>query len=142
MSTVKLVAIFTENKVGQLEKITQTLADAEINIRWITIATSERFGVVKLLADRCDLAYQQLKDHQFTVSQTEVLAVEVEDSPGGLHRVAKCMAHHGINVENSSGFVWNNRAVLLMEVGDPRQAGEVLKADRLRLLSQEEILAL
>jgi hypothetical protein len=142
MNTVKLVAIFTENKVGQLALITQALAEAQVNIRWITIATSQGFGVVKLLADRCDLAFQQLKKHQFTVSQVEILAIEVEDHPGGLHRVAQCMAAHNINVENSSGFVWNNRAVLLMEVGDPVRAGDLLLKSGLRVLSQEEILAL
>jgi hypothetical protein len=141
MNTVKLVAIFTENKVGQLARITQTLAEAGVNIRWVTIATSEGFGVVKLLADRSDLAFSELKAHQFTVSQVEVLAVEVKDRPGGLHQVAECMAHHGMNVENSSGFIWNHRAVLLMEVDDPVQAGGLLEAQGLRLLSQEELLS-
>jgi hypothetical protein len=141
MSTIKLVAIFTENKVGQLAKITQILTEANLNIRWITIATSEGFGVVKLLADNGELAFQKLHEHNFAVSRVEVLAVEVEDHPGGLHRVAECMAKNRINVENSSGFVWNHRAVLLMEVNDVAQASELIKAQGLRLLSQEEILA-
>jgi hypothetical protein len=76
------------------------------------------------------------------VSLVEVLAIEVEDKPGGLHVVADCLAGNKINVENSSGFVSNNRAVLLIEVQDVAKARQILAKQPLRLLSQEEILTL
>ena len=49
------------------------------------------------------------------------------DKPGALHSVAQCLAAHNINLANTSGFVANNRAILVIEVDDPAQAGEVLK---------------
>jgi len=70
------------------------------------------------------------------------LAIEVEDKPGGLHTVADCLTRNKINVENSSGFVSNNRAVLLIEVQDVAKARQILAKQPLRLLSQEEILTL
>ena len=142
MKTFKLVAVFSENKLGQLTRTTEVLAKAGVNIRWVAIATSDSFGVIKFLADQCDLAFQQLKQHGFTVSLIEVLAIEVQDKPGGLHLVSKCLSDNNINVQNSSGFVSNGRAVLLIEVKDIAQARAVLDKNGLRLLSQEEMLAL
>jgi len=142
MSSVKVVAIFAENKLGQMARITKILADANINIRWMTIATSETFGVLKVLVDKCDLAHQSLKQHGFTVSLVEVLAVEVEDKPGGLYAVADCLTRNKVNVENSSGIIFGKRAVLLIEVKDLAQARQVLEKHKFRLLSQEEMLGL
>jgi hypothetical protein len=142
MSTVKLVAVFSENKPGQLERVTQLLAGSGINIQWVTIATSETFGVIKLLVDRCDAAFNLLKENGFTVSLIEVLAVEVQDQPGGLHTVAEALLRHHINMQNASGFVSNNRAVLLIEVKDLEQAKAAAVTAKLHLLSPEETLRL
>ena len=142
MSAVNLIAVFAENQLGQMARITKVLADAGVNIRWVTIATNERLGVIKFLVDKCDLAYKGLQGKGWTVSLVEVLAIEVEDKPGGLHAVADCLARNQINVENSSGFVSNNRAVLLIEVQDIAGARQILTKQTLRLLSQEEILTL
>jgi hypothetical protein len=142
MKAFKLVAVFSENKLGQLTRTTEVLARAGVNIRWIAIATSDSFGVIKFLADQCDLACEQLKLHGFTVSLIEVLAIEVQDKPGGLHLVSKCLSDNNINVQNSSGFVANGRAVLLIEVKDIAQARSVLEKQGMRLLSQDEMLAL
>ena len=140
MRAVNLIAVFAENKLGQMARITRVLADAGVNIRWVTIATSEKFGVIKFLVDRTDAAYQTLKQNGWTVSLVEVLALEVEDRPGGLHTIADCLARNEINVDNSSGFVSRDRAVLLIEVPDLPHAREILTREKLRLLSPEEIL--
>ena len=142
MSAVNLITVFAENQLGQMARITKVLAAADINIRWGTIATNESVGVIKFLVDKCDLACQSLHQQGWMVSLVEVLAIEVEDKPGGLHVVADCLAGNKINVENSSGFVSNNRAVLLIEVQDVAKARQILAKQPLRLLSQEEILTL
>ncbi len=142
MNPVRLLAIFAENKTGQLTRVTSLLKEANINIRWVTIASSETFGVIKLLVDEPDLAYRQLKHNGLPVSLVEVLAIEVEDKPGGLCAVAGTLSKHNINIENASGYVSNNRAVLLVEVKDPAPARRVLEAEGLRLLPAEVTLRL
>jgi hypothetical protein len=142
MSTVRLVAVFAENKPGQTARITRLLAEANINIRWVTVANSGGFGVMKLLVDQCDLAYQAFKHHGFMASCLEVLAVEVPDTPGTLHAVAECLARQNINLENTSGFVANQRAILIIEVQELARAREVLQQQGLRVLTQEEMLKL
>ena len=142
MSAVKLVAVFAENKLGLMARVTKVLAEAEVNIRWVTIATSGPFGVIKLLVDKCDEAYQRLKQSGFPVSLIEVLAVEVPDKPGGLHAVAQCLSDNRISLDNSSGFVSNGRAVLLIELKDLLPAQPILEGHGLKLLTQREALSL
>jgi len=122
--------------------VTRILADAGVNLRWITIATSERLGVIKILADQGERAFTTLKDQGLAVSLLEVLAVEVEDRPGALHAVVDCLARRQINVENASGYVVQQRAVLLIEVKALAEAQQVLQEQGLRVLSPEEMLRL
>jgi hypothetical protein len=142
MSDVRLVAVFAENKPGQTARITRILAEANINIRWVTIANSGPFGVMKFLVTDCDLAYQAFKHQGFVASLVEVLAVEVPDKPGTLQSVAECLARHDINLENTSGFVAGNRAILVIEVHELPEARSVLAKQGLRVLTQEEMLNL
>lgn len=143
MNTVKLVTVFVENKLGQLARITKVLADAGTNIRWVTLSTSVGFGVMKFVVDQCDQAVQHLKEHGFTVSCVEVLAIEVPDKPGGLNSIADALAKNGINVENASGFVVSphKRAVLLFESHDLAHARQVLLKQGAHLLTQDEMLS-
>ncbi len=142
MDTIRLLAIFAENKTGQLARVTGLLAEANINIRWVGIASSDAFGVVKLLVDDCDVAFRQLKHNGVPVSLVEVLAIEVEDKPGGLFTVARILAENNINVLNASGFVSNNRAVLLIEVAALAQAKDILEKKGLRLVRSDAMLRL
>jgi len=142
MSTVKLVSVFVENKPGQTARITRILTEAGVNICWATIANSGSFGVMKFLVDKCDLAHQRFKQKGLMVSLLEVLAVEAPNQPGALHGVAECLARHKINLDNCSGFVARNRAILLIEVHDLAPARAVLEKHGLRVLTQEEMLKL
>lgn len=144
MSAVRLVAVFVENKPGLLARLTKGLSQDSINIRWVTIATSEKFGVIKFIVDKPDAACQVLRGQGFTVSQVEIVAVEVHDRPGELHAVADNLAQNGINVENASGFVTNThrRAVVIIETNDVARAEQVLKKQGLHILSQEELLTM
>lgn len=139
MKTVVLLAIFAENRAGQLARVTRVLSLAGVNIRWVTIATTDAFGVVKLLVDRTDLAYERLKEDGLPVSRIEMIAIDVEDKPGGLLRVADCLARNRINIENASGFVSDNRAVLLIETKEPATAAGILESQSLHLLTQADI---
>ncbi|HOX55816.1 MAG TPA: acetolactate synthase [Candidatus Paceibacterota bacterium] len=142
MSAVNLVAVFVENKPGQTARITRMLADAGVNLSWLTVANSGSFGVMKFLVDQRDLAVRTLKEKGVMVSLLEVLAVEVPNQPGSLQAVADLLGRSNINLENCSGFVANNRAILIIEVPALSQACPILEQKGFRLLTQEEMLRL
>jgi hypothetical protein len=142
MNPVQLLAVFAENKPDQLARVTAALASAHLNIHWIGIADVQKFGVIRFLVDRTDLAFDTLKQHGFTVSRVEVLAVEVEDCPGALHIVAKTLSAAGISLNNCSGFVFGRRAILLLETTNLELAAQTLAHHGLTILSETEILRL
>lgn len=142
MSAVNLLAVFVENKPGQTARITRLLADAKVNLCWLTIANSGSFGVMRFLVDQRDAAVRALKENGVMVSLVEALAVEVPDQPGSLQVVADLLGRSNINLDNCSGFVAHNRAVLIIEVHQIAQASAVLQQQGFRLLTQEEMLQL
>ena len=142
MSSLNLVAVFVENKPGQTARVTKTLADAGVNIDWVTIANSGSFGVMKFLVDKCDLAVRSIKAEGLMVSLLEVLAVEVDNKPGALQSVTALLARNSINLDNCSGFVANNHAILVIEAHELARARAVLQKEGLRLLTQGEMVKL
>jgi hypothetical protein len=140
MKTMKLLAVFVENKPGQTARITKILADAGVNLCWVTIANSGSFGVMKFLVDKLEAAAQALREKGMMVSFLEVLAIEVPHQPGALQSIAEALGNNNINLANCSGFVANNRAILVIEVHELAQAKAVLEKMGLRLLDQDEML--
>lgn len=142
MNIVKLIAVFSQNKPGEVTRVTKVIADAGASIRWVTIVGNGTFGVMKFLVDRCEPAMAALKQKGAAVNYIEALAIEVKDRCGALLAVAECLARHDINLENTSGFVANDRAILVLEVQNPAEASKFLQKEGHRVLSQEEILHL
>ena len=139
MNDVKLVAAFAENKPGQVAHFTKILASANINIRWLAVASTGPFGVMKFLVSDPEMACQALKHEGFVAKLVDALAIEVPDKPGGLHAVADCLAGHNINLDNASGFIANNRAIMVLEVPDVAKARDVLQKQGFRVLTQKEL---
>ena len=139
MNDVRLVAVFAENKPGQVAHFTRILANANINIRWLAVASTGPFGVMKFLVNEPEMAYQALKHEGFVAKLVEALAVEVPDKPGGMHAVADCLARHNINLDNASGFIANNRAIMVIELPNAALAGEILQQQGLRVLTRKEL---
>ena len=131
-----------ENKPGQTARITKILAEAGVNLCFVTIANSGSFGVMKFLVDKLDPAVTALRQKGVMVSLLEVVAIEVPDQPGALCAVAEVLGQNNINLANCSGFTTRNRAILVIEVQELAQARAVLEKQGLRLLTQEEMLRL
>lgn len=138
------ITVFAQNKPGRIEKVTRVLEDAGVNIRAITIATSDSFGIIKLLVDAPGRAYESLSAAGLSVYQREIIAVLMDDSPGGLHRIAEILGGEGINIEGAYGFVVEDKkqAVLVIEVEKIPEATGLLRARGLATLTDEEIYAL
>lgn len=142
MSATSLLAVFVENKPGQTARITKILADANVDLRWVTIANSGSFGVMKFLVDKLEAGLQALRDKGLMVSLLEVLVVEIPNRPGALQSVADLLGRNEVNLANCSGFVANNRAILILEVQELALARSVLEKAGLRPMTQEEMLRL
>ncbi|AAB89585.1 MULTISPECIES: ACT domain-containing protein [Archaeoglobus] len=135
---VKQISVFVENKPGRLAAVTEVLMKHNINIRAFTIADAGDFGIIRMVVDKTDEAYQALKEAGFTVRLTNVLAVEVEDKPGALHRIAKALGDAGVNIDYVYAFTSEkHKALIIFRVDDREKAKEVL--EKLGVLFKGEI---
>ena len=123
------LSIFAENKPGRLAKVTGILKKGKINIRAITISTSDAFGVINALVDDPEGARALLEGEGLTVSLKEVIAVVIEDRPGGLDSLIQLLFEQGINIENAYGFVLESRkkAVFVVDVDQLEQTQKILR---------------
>lgn len=138
------LSVFVDNRPGRLNAITGILRDSRINIRAMTIADHRNYGVAKLLVDDPRLAHRALVEQGFAAALKPVLAIAIEDRPGGLHELLEILAARQINVLDAYGFVITpgQRAVWCMEVDDPVEATRLLAAHGLHVLADGELYRL
>jgi hypothetical protein len=96
---IQQISVFLENTTGRLGEVTRVLAQAGINIRAISIADTADFGILRLIVDKNDGAVKALNNGGFTTRQSDVAAVEVDDTPGGLARVMELFQKSQVNIE-------------------------------------------
>ena len=124
---IEQLAVFSENKPGKLERITAALAEAGVDIRAMHVASLGEMGVVKMVVDRPEEAYEALRGHG-TVRKVPAVAVRVPDRPGALHDVTVVLSEGAVNIENASGFPVSDReAILILEVADVEAAEKLLQ---------------
>ena len=138
------ISVFVENKPGRIERVTEFLMKAKVNIRAITVMGTFEYGVIKLLVDKPDVAHEALKTQGISSHKREIIAILMDDRPGGLNRVAKVFGKKKINIDDAYGFVIEDkkRAVLVVDVEKIQEAETVLKEEGLTILSDEEIYSL
>lgn len=139
----KQVVVFLENRPGHLAQVTEVLAKEQLNIRSVSISSAGSFGLVKLIVNRPDQAFEALKAKGLSVNLQEVLALTMQDQAGGLHTVLQAFARRGLNVKDASGFVVRpgEKAILILEVENLEAAREIAREAGL-LLYEEELESL
>ena len=141
---VEQISIFIENKSGRLAEITRILGDAGINIRALSLADTSDFGILRLIVNDVETAKAVLKEKGFTVSKTEVVAVEVPDRPGGLSRMLQTLDTDQINVEYMYAFVerCGGNAVIIFRFDETDKAIGTLSDNGFNILEGERLYSL
>jgi len=130
------LSVFMENKPGRLTDITNALADAGVNIRGFSVADMADYGIFRLIVHGPDEAKAVLDKLGFTVKESDVICVNVEDKPGGLAKILNVFSRHGISVEYMY-FIAETKIAFGVE--DIDKAIEVLAGEGVSLLTKEDI---
>lgn len=135
--TVKQISVFLENTAGRLAEVTKVLAEESINLRAITIADTADFGILRLIVNDADKALSVFERHGFTAKVTEVIGVEVEDVPGGLHKVMQIFEENKVNIEYLYATLERNkeRAVVIFKVEDVAHGLAIIDRHGLKTVS-------
>ncbi len=126
---IQQISIFLENVAGRLAEVTKLLAKEGINIRAMTIADTADFGILRIVVDQPDKTLKALRDAGFTARATEVLAVEVEDKPGGLAKVMEIFKQNRVNIEYLYVSLEKNKekAVVIFKVEDLKLGKKIVE---------------
>jgi hypothetical protein len=138
------LSIFAENKPGKLAAVTSVLAGEKISIRATTISTSDTFGVINLIVDDPRRAQAALTKAGMMVRLRDVLAILIDDKPGGLDRLTQLLFKENINVNNAYGFVLESRkkAVFVVDVDQIEKALKIIEKNGFKTLDEGELAAL
>ena len=138
---VEQISIFIENKSGRLAEVAGVLGEAGVNIRALSLADTSDFGILRLIVNDRDKAMQTLKAKGFTVSKTEVVAVEVPDQPGGLSSILQVLDSESINVEYMYAFVerCGANAVIIFRFDETDKAIAALGARGVNMLQGDRL---
>ena len=138
---VTQISVFLENRSGRLAELTEVLAEASINIRALSVAETVDYGVLRLIVDNPVLACEHLRQAGFTVTETQVLALEIPDRPGGLAGAIRLLSNAGINVEYIYAFVGKakDNALVVLRLEEIERAAKLLKEHGIEAVPAENI---
>jgi hypothetical protein len=136
------LSIFAENKPGHLAACCRLLAENAVDLRAPTVADTQYSGILRIPVTHAEMARAGLEKAGHVVKAAEVLAVEVEDQPGGLVRVLGALEGSPLNIEYAytTPFGHNGKAVLISRFGDPDTALQRRRAASIAVLSSTEFL--
>ncbi|KXS46952.1 MULTISPECIES: ACT domain-containing protein [Methanohalophilus] len=137
---IKQISLFAENKPGHLANIASSFKEASVNIRAFTIAEAGDFGIIRMVVDKPEKAHRVLHDAGFTVSETDVLGIQMEDVPGQLATIAEVLGKKGVNIDYAYAFVTKTeKAFLIIRVNDLKTAVETLYEQGISLLDMGDV---
>lgn len=138
---VKELSIFIDNKPGRLKAVTSLLKEKKINIRALTLQDIKEYGILKIIVDKPDDAFLSLSDKGLACAIKEILAVKINDTPGGFDELLKLFTDNNINIKDSFGFVLESQkhAILCIEVDNLENAEKLLSKSKYKPLEEKDL---
>lgn len=139
---IKQISVFLENKKGRLSEVTKTIADNGIDIKALTLADTKDFGVLRLIVTEPDKCVKILKESNFVAQETEVIAIEIEDAPGGLSKILELLNSNDVNIEYIYATIEKvkNKAIVIFRIEEKDKAREVLSKNGINIYQMQDII--
>ena len=138
--SVKQISISLENVPGKFLDVSERLGAEGINIRAISVADTSDVSTVRFVTDDPDKCINVLKSHSYSVKETDVIAVEVPDHPGGLQAVLKPLKGANINVHYLYPYLGRGESgqpIVILGVDKTEEALKVLKKNWVHTFGKE-----
>ena len=138
---IKQLSIFLQNKMGSLSKPLEVLTVANVNIRAMCMADTSEFGILRLVVDDPEKGKEALEENNFLVKITEIIGVEMNDTPGGLTTVLDIIKDNLIDLEYLYAFSHekSEKAILLLHADDIDKLISVLQENNVPIVSAKEV---
>ena len=136
---LKQLSVFLENSPGRLYEATHALGEAGINLRSLSICDTAGFGVLRILVSDVVKARRVIMEKQLPARVDDVVAIEIDDTPGSLSQVLELFLGSRVNVEYMYAVAGATigKAVMIFRFSDIDLAIEMLRQHGVRLLDAE-----
>jgi hypothetical protein len=138
---IRQISVFIENKFGRIYDVTNLLGRNNLNIRAMSLADTSDFGIIRFIVNDPAKAHRVLKENDFTVGLTDVIAIAIPDRPGGLAEVLSLFNDDHVNIEYMYAFVNNSGddAVMIFRFDDTERAFDIMNKKGVQLLDEEKL---
>ena len=141
---IKQLSVFVPNEAGELVKITDALEKANIDIRAMSIADTQDFGILRLIVSDTDKAKATLTESECLATTNEVVTVAISDEPGALSKVLRILSENNVSLEYMYAFIASDTdsAFVVLRVEDNEKAEAILKDKGIRIITDDDIAKL
>ena len=139
--SIRQLTVFVENRQGAMAEITRELAAHDVDLRALSMADTQEFGVLRLIVKDVDHALAVLREGGHIVNITPVIAVKISDAPGRLAQALNVLDEAKINIEYLYAFLTRTEkhAYVVLRVKDDVAAGQALVAAGFKLVQESDI---
>jgi hypothetical protein len=139
---VTQLSAFVANKPGHLQKVLKVLADENINIIALSIAETIDYGILRMIVNDPEKGCDVLKKNNITSSLTDVLALEIDDTPGSLYKALDVFAQMDLNIEYMYAFTEkrDGKAVMIFRFEDIEAAKSALSDKGYNIVRKIDII--
>lgn len=123
---IQQLSIFLNNEIGRFTEVTRILAEANVNLQAFTLSEVSDFGILRLITDCNERAIRTLQEHSYAVSTTEVVYLELPDTPGTLAQAIARLSEAGVSVEYMYAFSQGNTAAVVIRTDDIRKCNNIV----------------
>lgn len=125
---IQQLSVFVENKAGRVASIVQAFGKNKIDISALSLADTTDFGIMRMIVDQPDLAIDVLREEGVIVKKTDVVAVSMEDHPGGLATVLAVLSEAGMAINYMYAFLGRQegKAMMVLSMEEPEKASTLL----------------
>ncbi|MEE0938260.1 acetolactate synthase [Methanobrevibacter sp.] len=141
---IKQLSIFLQNRMGSLSKPLEVLSDADVNIKALCMADTSEFGILRLVVDNPEKGKEALEKNNFLVKITDIIGVEMNDTPGGLTTILKTIKDNDIDLEYLYAFTHEKvgKAILLLHSENIDQLISILNENNIKITPSNEVYSL
>ena len=136
---IKQISVSLDNVPGALSQVSEILGNEGVNIRAVSVADTADISTVRFVVDEPSKAINILNTNGYSVKETDVLAVETPDHPGGLNAVLKPLKEGNINVHYLYPYLGrvSDQAIVILGVDKTDEAEKVLQQNWVHTVGSE-----
>ena len=138
---IKQITVFIENKKGTVVGVTDALSKNNINLRALSIAETQDFGILRLIVNDEKAAEQVLEENGYLIKTIDVVGVKIGDKPGKLTAALNVLDKANINVEYLYAFMarTEKHAYVVLRVEDNAAAEQILTNAGFHMITEADV---